>query len=292
MNYTMKLRPFILLFFLTFISFSQNNVISKNENSKTLKGNIDSYTITLFIENAGIIDCDIYDIYIKGWYYYDKYKIKIPLSGYINDCDMKLYNYGKNHSAVSKGILENLNSVKTGSFYEDANPEETLVFDICTDEKKNEKQEGTFKIKNKTSKIIINSDNISLGKEHEFFKLPNSKTIDLKKIFSGYGGNIFHSITQENQENRLIFYFESISNHNACGMCGASEGEKGYRIIYFDKNWKIKKTKEYLIESCLQNIYGTRIIKKSNSSIKYLIVDNDGKSSYLLIDKINSEISK
>lgn len=288
----MKLRSFLLLFFLTFISFSQNKVISKIENSKTLKGAIGSYPITLFVENKGIIDCDIYNIYINGWYYYDKYKIKIPLSGFINACDMKLYNYGKKHSAISKGILENLNSVKIDSFYEDANPEEALIFKICTTDKKNEKQEGSFKIKNNTSKIIINSENISLGREYEFFKLPNSKTIDLKKIFAGYGGNKFYSITQEKNEIRLIFYFESISNHNACGMCGASEGEKGYRIIYFDKNWRIKKTNEFLIESCLQNIYDTKIIKKSNTLIKYLIKNHNGKTlNHLLVNKSNSKIS-
>lgn len=53
-------------------------------------------------------------------------------------------------------------------------------------------------------------------------------------------------------------------NYNVCGMCGVSEGEKGYWIIYFDKNWKVKKNKEYLIESCFENIYDIKIIKKLN----------------------------
>ena len=144
--------------------------------------------------------------------------------------------------------------------------------------------------------IIINSDNIFVGNEYEYFQLPNKKNIDLRKIFPGYGGNKFYSLKQDKAENRIIFYFESISNHNACGQCGASEGEKGYRIIYFDKNWKIIKQQEYLIESCLSSIYDTKTLTNTSSEIKYkILTDNyvDPKTSYYLtINKLNSTIIK
>ena len=122
------------------------------------------------------------------------------------------------------------------------------------------------------------------------------KNIDLRKIFTGYGGNKFYSLSQSKTENRIIFYFESESNHNACGQCGASEGEKGYRIVYFDKNWNITKKQEYLIESCLTSIYDTKIVKKTNSEIKYKIVNdnyiNAKRPYYLTINKANSTIIK
>lgn len=290
----MKFKLTCLLILIHFIAFSQNKVILKTEDSKTFKGTVASFPITLFIENKEIIDCDIDNRYINGWYYYDKYKIKIPLSGYINDCDMKLYYYGKNHLTISKRIVENIAHSSIDSTYESYNPDEVLYFDNCaSSDEKNNNWKGTFKNKNKISPIILDSDNSSFGEKYELFKLPNSKIIDLKKIFTGYGGNEFYSITEDKNENRLLFYFESISNHNACGRCGASEGEKGYRIIYFDKNWKIKKNNEYLIESCLENIYDTKIIKKSNSLIKYLIKESEGKSStYLIVNKSTSQISK
>jgi hypothetical protein len=116
------------------------------------------------------------------------------------------------------------------------------------------------------------------------------------EIMLGYGGNAFYAMKEDKTENRVIFSFESISNHNACGMCGASEGEKGYRIIYFDKQWKVIKTKEYLIESCLSNIYDTKTLKETNALIEYKVgndeMSEDGKSYILVIDKENATITK
>lgn len=59
----------------------------------------------MFIVNKDIIDCDVYEWFIEGWYYYDKYKIKILLSGYLNNCDIKLYNYGKNYLKILKEFM-------------------------------------------------------------------------------------------------------------------------------------------------------------------------------------------
>lgn len=287
---------FTLSFTLMFsFLFSQNTfkVVKKNETSTLLKGTISGSPITMYLENKEIIDCDFYDTYIDGWYYYDKYKIKISLSGFSNDCDMKLFNYGKNHIAIIKSIKEKVTLSTIDSLYENLNYQEELKFDRCRqDNKKIINWKGIFEKGGKKAEIIINSDDISVGKEQEYFKLPNSKQIDLRKNFSGYGGNQFFSIKQDTSENRVIFYFHSISNHNACGRCGASDGEKGYRIIYFDKNWNIKSKEEFTTESCLESLDDTKIIKKSNSLIKYLIKDSDNRVSYLTIDKVNSKISK
>lgn len=276
--------------------FSQNNfkVVEKNETSAILKGTIGGSPITMYLENKEIIDCDSNDTYIDGWYYYDKYKIKISLSGFSNNCDMKLFNYGKNHLAKIKTIKEKVTSSTIDSLYENFNYQEELKFDRCLyDDKKIKHWKGSFEKGRKKAEIIINSDDIHVGKEQEYFKLPNSKQIDLRMIFSGYGGNQFFSIKQDINENRAIFYFHSISNHNACGMCGASDGEKGYRIIYFDKNWNIKNKEEFTTESCLRNIYNSKITKKTNSLIKYSIKDPENKLLYYItIDKVHSKITK
>ncbi|MCW2118879.1 hypothetical protein [Flavobacterium sp. 7A] len=60
--------------------------------------------MTLFLENKEIIECDRYDTFIEGWYYYDKYKIKIPLSGFVQNCNMKLFAFGNEQLEIENTI--------------------------------------------------------------------------------------------------------------------------------------------------------------------------------------------
>lgn len=284
-----------ILFLLSSFVFSQSNlkVLKKKEQSKLFKGSIGGSPISMFLENKEIIDCDLLDTYIEGWYYYDKYKIKIPLSGFTKNCEMKLFNYGDKHFAVVKQIKENVLVSEIDNTYENHGYVEEIKFDRCIyDDKENTNWKGNLLYRGKNVEIIINTNELFIGKEHEYFRLPNTKEIDLKEIFRGYGGNQFFSLKQDVTENRVVFYFHSISNHNACGMCGASDGEKGYRILYFDKDWNIKSKQEFLIESCLEGYYDTKIISKTNFITKYLIKDYDEKKSYLTVDKRNSKIVK
>ncbi|WP_163401077.1 hypothetical protein [Flavobacterium fluviatile] len=134
---------------------------------------------------------------------------------------------------------------------------------------------GIFDFKNKKPKIIIHSNNIAIGQHHEYVKLPNGTQIDLVKLFSGYGGNTFYSSYHDENESRVIYSFRGISNHNYCGRCGASNGEIGFRIIYFDKSWKIKSKEEFKTESCLEGLYHSKFKKLSSNLFKYTIKDSD-----------------
>lgn len=292
----MKNTLIIILFLLSISVFSQNKVVAKAENSIQFKGSISGSPITIFLKNQEIIDCDDFDRFVEGWYYYDTFKIKIPLDGYTKGCDMKLFNYGKNHKTVVAKLQNSVTNSTIDSLYRSSHPVETLSFDRCFySENKNKNRKGEFKNNAKTLEILVNTDDIFIGKKSEKFKLPNQKEIDLRKVFAGYGGNQFYSLTEDVKENRAIFYFESISNHNACGQCGASEGEKGYRIIYFDKNWTIKKSEEFLTESCLSMISETKIVNKTTSEIKYQIFEGYGeskKSYFLVVNKSKSRILK
>ncbi len=265
--------------------FSQNNfkVIVKDEKSVLSKGTINEVPITLFLSKKEKISyCDLYDTFIEGWYYYDKYKVKIPLYGFSRDCEIKVYNFSKSHPSINQGESDSV----IDSIYENSKYNESLKFFYCESGVK-----GIFTKNNKTSKILINSDKI-IGEDYEFFILPNSKKLNLAAIFKGLG-NKFISLKQDKTENRVIFYFQFPSNRNACRMCGASEGEKGYRIIYFDKNWEIKKKQEYLIESCLESISNIKKVK-SKSIIMYSIKkDTEDKFPQLLnVDTVNSMIIK
>ncbi|WP_163401078.1 hypothetical protein [Flavobacterium fluviatile] len=121
----MKLLFLLLIFASVVFSQNQIQIVEKDENSILVKGTISGSAITLFLENKKITDCDMYDNYIDGWYYYDKYKIKIYLTGFSNKCDIKLFNYGKNHSAAQKSVyIINTSSSKIDSLYENSKYEE------------------------------------------------------------------------------------------------------------------------------------------------------------------------
>ena len=92
----MKNLFFLFFLFQTPAFFSQNLVVSKDEHSRTFKGKIGDSKITLIIESKGIIDCNDLDVFLEGWMIYEKIGKKIPLGGYVLDCDLKLYNYVKN----------------------------------------------------------------------------------------------------------------------------------------------------------------------------------------------------
>ena len=97
-------------FIISIFIYSQNNykVVETNEKSTVFRGTIEGSPITMYLEKKEIIDCDIYDTYVDGWYYYDKYKIKIYLNGFSKNCDLKLFNFGKNHfSNKAKHLLSN-----------------------------------------------------------------------------------------------------------------------------------------------------------------------------------------
>jgi hypothetical protein len=72
-------------------------------------------------------------------------------------------------------------------------------------------------------------------------------------------------------------------------MCGASEGEKGYRILYFTKDWNYKNYEEFLTESCLQNIYDTTETKsKDRKILKYKIGKTTTSPAYTLTVDLNN----
>ncbi|MCW2118880.1 hypothetical protein [Flavobacterium sp. 7A] len=67
---------------------------------------------------------------------------------------------------------------------------------------------------------------------------------------------------------------------------------KGIEFYISIKNGTLQKKEEYLIESCLYSIYDNKIVKKVTSEIMYKIT-NDGKVPYyLVVNKLNSTISK
>ena len=56
----------------------------QTDSARTFKWAIAGKPVTFFLQYEVNSDCSMYFYSVKGWYYYDNYRIKIPLLGYYN----------------------------------------------------------------------------------------------------------------------------------------------------------------------------------------------------------------
>ncbi|WP_123909352.1 hypothetical protein [Chryseobacterium sp. G0162] len=268
------------------------------DSSQIFKGEIAGAPVTLELHYDGIPDCNLYQHFVEGWYYYDKYQKKIPLTGLYDYGKLSLYNFGPKHKQISNQFKEKINSPqdieKTAEIVKNFTPKETILFG--QDQTQKNPISGSFYLENKdkvqSAKLFTGNDMIY--RYNNYLILPNHKRINTFDIINQYGGNELISSISGEKGNQVLLYFEHSSNLNACGRCGASEGEKGYRVLYFTKDWNYKRYEEFLTESCLENIYDTTKTKsKDGKTIMYKIGKSNSSPAYTLtVDIKNAAVTK
>ncbi|MGE8535366.1 hypothetical protein KYG33_15860 [Chryseobacterium sp. D764] len=291
-------KIFILLFSLTLSFFLCQKVELKKvtDSSQIFKGEIAGVPITMQLHFAGIADCSLYQYFVDGWYYYDKYQKKIPLTGVYDYGKLSLYNFGAQQKINSKIFKEKITSPqtveKTNEIAQLLTPKEYISFN--QDETKENTIQGNIYLDKKTYPARLFTSNDMIYRYNNYLILPNNKKINTFDFINQYGGNELISYTSGENRNRVLLYFEHSSNLNACGRCGASEGEKGYRVLYFTKDWNYKNYEKFLIESCLDNIYDvTKTKSKDRKTIQYKIGKSDTAPAYTLtIDLENASVIK
>ncbi|MEJ5103200.1 hypothetical protein [Chryseobacterium sp. MYb328] len=293
-----KAFSLFLFFSLTFFFCQKVELKQITDSSQTFKGEIAGVPITLQLHYDGIPDCNLYQHFIDGWYYYDKYQKKIPLTGLYDYGKLLLYNFGSKHQHISKQFKERINSPqdveKAVEIAKTFSPKETILFG--QGETRENPISGSFYLENKakaqSAKLFTSNDMIY--RYNNYLILPNNKRINTFDVINLYGGNELISYVSGEKGNRVLLYFEHSSNLNACGRCGASEGEKGYRILYFTKDWNYKRYEEFLTESCMENIYDTTKIKsKDDKTIQYKIGKSDSYPAHTLtVDIKNAAVTK
>lgn len=265
------------------------------DSSQIFKGEIAGVPITLQLNDKGIVDCSRYQHFVDGWYYYDKYQKKIPLAGIYDYGNLYLFNFGAKQEQHFKLLQDKITSPqlieKTDSIAQRLQPKETLTF---TNENSNNVLSGSFRVGTKTHHAQLFTKNNMIYRYNNYLILPNHKKINTYDFIDRYGGNELVSYTSDHTGNRILLYFERMSNFNACGMCGASEGEKGYRVLYFTNDWNYKRYEEFLTESCLTNIYDTKLTKSKDSKIlKFTINKTTTNPAYTLkVDLNNASVLK
>lgn len=249
--------------------------IEKNiTNEKIIYGYIDNtYPITIFLktyEPSGF-HRKIYKI--KGWYYYDNIKTKIPLVGVIGE-NITLYSFGNNYD--KEFLKQNLNhwddlkKLKNISKYS-----EKIILSSKNSKWLSEKKE---------LKISTNINDFSIHNEIEHLQLSSKKSFNLHQLRARNFSIVAHN------ENKLILEYEFQSRPNAIGMCGAGT-EKGYFLIEYDSNYDISNFIEYNTESCLKNIYSEKSL--SQNIILHKVSNLSNETSFkIVIDKKNVTINK
>ncbi|KFF74133.1 hypothetical protein HX13_14670 [Chryseobacterium sp. P1-3] len=276
--------------------FSQKvELKSVTDSSQVFKGEISGIPITLHLNYTGVIDCNQYQHFVEGWYYYDKYQKKIPLTGVYDEGDLLLYYFGKKQQQQAKAFKEKITSPrwveKTDSIAQKFRPAESFTFKRSAS---GHDIQGIFTLGNQPQQAKLYTKNSMIYRYNNYLLLPNNKKINTFDIINRAGGNSLVSTASDSSGNRVLLYFEQVSNFNYCGMCGASDGEKGYRVLYFTKDWNYKNYEQFLTESCRESIYNTiSSSSKDAKTLKFSVKKTSSSPGYsFTVDVRNAAITK
>jgi len=289
-----NLFSFIFSFSITLFACQKVELKKVTDSSQIFKGEIAGNPITLQLNFDGIVDCNQYQHFVKGWYYYDKYKKKIPLTGVYDQANLYLYNFGSQQSRAAKFLRQKITDqeslTKIDSIAKIMKPGEALFFESDYSLKK--AVEGKFYMGNKNLPAKLFTKDARIYRYNNYLILPHNKKINTYDVINPSGGNKLISYASDKSGNRVLLYFEEVSNFNFCGMCGASDGEKGYRVLYFTNDWNFKNYEEYLTESCIENIYDTKSVRKNDKKILNIQKNSSSPAYTLTVDIKNATITK
>lgn len=289
-----KILTFTFILILSFF-FAQKVELKKvTDTFQVFKGEIAGNPVTFRLNYDNIIDCHQYQHFVDGWYYYDKYKKKIPLTGIYNLGDLYLFNFGKDQKKTAHLFKEKINRdliEKSDSIAKALNVKEIINI---KGQERDKQATGNFFMRNKSLPLNLNTKDTRIYRLNDYITIPNHKKINTYNFINNLGGNRLVSYSSGKSGNRVLLYFEELSNFNYCGMCGAGDGEKGYRVIYFTNDWNFKSYEDFLIESCLESIYNTTLKRlKDQKILKFSIKKTSGSPAYILtVDIKNATVTK
>lgn len=271
-----------IFFHFTFV-FTQSypRIITSTVAEVTIKGTIDNkYPITIHLEYAQPAEC-FFGVYtLKGWYFYDKFKTKIPLSGLYYG-DLVLYNFP---SAKMDSQLVYYNLV------EGIWPDTILNLQGYTEKFyfKSGGYQGIWKNNGKKLPVKLKIDDLNILEDQTYLLFNNGRYINLTDFFWQFTHYRILGVNHDNSH--IIIEFSQPSRGYACGQCGAAI-EEGIYDLFFNDQGQLLKYNEYLLQSCWDNL--SYKIDKSSTASKYVYyVENssEAKRWSVVVDLINHSI--
>ncbi len=279
----MKTFISIILFSVTFHSIGQNQsfpsiekVITKD---KLIHGEIGKYPITLYLKyQKHSYHLNVYSV--KGWYYYDRYKIKIGLVGLYLYGDLVLYHFEDTSRAnkivyFKENIGNHWDNVVHYSSLQDYN--EKFTFNDTLSQWTNNQKKYRFTLEQKEFDILEKRNLLRLSPTHSF---------DLTNILDNMYCD-FEIMAYNND--RLILTYKHPSRYYSMTMCGGGT-EEGLIVLEFNKSKELENYQLYTYYSCNLDIWHDQI--KSNNTIIYKCKKLDELSYSLIVDLSNISVTK
>lgn len=238
---------------------------------KIFNGQIDKYPVTIYLKykqpsnyHAGVYS-------VEGWYYYDKVKTKIPLTGLYNYPKLTLYHF---NDIAKRNELLNFVEMKS-NHWEDMNYYENLK-----DYKEKivlSDTENYWLNEYKNLEVKLNQEDLSIQNVNEYLLLDSKTAFNLHN-FGAWTWN-FEIIAHEN--GKFILQYEHGSRLYFMGECGAGI-EKGFFELEFNNDNDLIRYEEFVNESCNGSI-STEEKEKINDQITiYRCYDYRNKNLYNL----------
>ena len=250
---------------------------------KMLKGSIDDkYDISVYLKYYKLSDDNLAIYSVKGWYYYDKVKKKIPLVGVYDGALTLFSTKGKDrqdkildfdYGGTTYEVLDTIQSIK--------DYDEKFVYSV-DDASAGEWTDGKKKLK-----LKFYTNDVSVSNGGEFLNINYKKGefgISLSDILQSQSGFDLIGYNKTQNEIRILLTYEYNSRPNVQGMCGAGQ-EIGYVILIYDLNFNLINIEDLETESCLNGIYSEEIKSNLKNIKKLKITDDNNKSKIVTIDE-------
>ena len=282
------MKKVIFIFFIFFFNFiiAQDLKIDIQDirtEDKIFSGMINNkYNISIYLKYYKLSEDNLGIYSVKGWYYYNKIKKKIPLVG-VYDGSLNLF-YFTNKQKQEKildldfkgSTWQVLDTIKVINDFN-----EKIVYSE-NDSSNNFWTDG----KKKLNLDLYTNDN-EVTKEYQILNISYKKeykTINLSDIISYHKNFQLVNYVKDKERISILLKYNYNSRNNVQGMCGAGQ-EIGYLILIYSLNFELVNFEEIEIESCLNNVYSEEISNDLKDIKKLKITNSDNKSSIVTIDE-------
>ena len=268
----MKYIKALIILLLTIQLFAQENfprvekVIVKD---KLFHGQIDKYPITIYLKFNQYSNYHSGVYSVSGWYFYDKVKTKIPLTGLYNYPDLILYNF---NDTSKSNVLLNFREMKSNhwddiEFYE--NLEGYKEKFVLSD------NENYWLNSSEKLEVNLNKSDLAVQNVSEFLILDSITAFDLHN----FGDWTWNFELAAYTSGKILLSYEHGSRLYAMGNCGAGL-EKGFILLEFDQINKLKQYYEFTFESCNGSISIEGIEKLNQHKTIYKCYDYINEKTY------------
>ncbi|MBX7227241.1 MAG: hypothetical protein K1X55_14495 [Chitinophagales bacterium] len=268
-------------------SFSQEIgcIEAVETNEIILKGSISNkYPVTIYLKKFEYSPDHLGVYSVKGWYYYDKIKEKIPLVG-IYDGDLTLYIFDEQAKADS--ILNFDVSNQTIDEYME-HFKEILGFreKFFIHSSQSDTSESYWQNGKRRSTFYYFANTIVPHQEYEFLKIAHENDVywqDLRKLFEGTSNFTLEAAYATEDYTQFVFSFEHSSLEHFYGICGGGI-EKGYCSLKLNKDFEIEEQVQVLTESCLESVSSEEVNGNAPNQKVFTISDRNENKSTLTVN--------